>query len=895
MKKSTMIRSLLLSGLSVLLCVSMLMGSTFAWFTDTVESGINTIVAGNLDIELYHADKGTSGVLSLVKKDTVLFDDVDSNLWEPGAMVYEKFAVENAGTLALKYALTLNVADATVIDGVSFASMLKVAVVENKDFVYNRENIAALTNWQSLASFTLEGVLAAGAEDDVFGIVIWWQPSENDNLFNMNNGKTGTASVKVGVNLFATQVEAESDSFGSDYDADAPIVSSPVARPENATALNIKGAEDVIIGLPADVVENLPEEVEEIGLSVSEPVVAGNTITFASIELVDQDGKVIDLTNNTTPITVTIPAQDVFAPGTTVVIYHDGEYVAAATVNADKTISYEVAHLCEVSVGAAEAPEADDNGIFKIGTVADLFGFAQSVNAGNTYENKTVVLTADIDLKNAAWTPIGRIGKSSTDFTYAFKGTFDGQNYTVSNLNVSNDGWAGLFGVAYKANIKNVNVSGVTINSNRMAGAIVGQIYGCIDNCHVEDAVITVVPNASGNSYDNGDKVGGIVGWLGDNNNKNSLTNCSATNVSIKGYRDIGGIAGYVAYSTTVAGNKVNDVAIIADQATNYYGDKDVNANAIWGRNSVSSKGEGVIAENNTEANVTVEYVVLASNAASAQAALDNAVSGTTIKLAPGVDYGTLYIRPVAGKGNTVTDCDYLVYRNEMLRNVENLTIVGAEGATIEAIVVEAGYVKDSGSTGYVVDIKNLVIDSVEFSAKYVNSNTAHKYSSPLFFDLTYINVDGLTVKNCKLIGDNDKMNFVYFYGSGNPSNSTFETAAKNITITGNTVDGIARLCELRQAENVTITNNTIKNTALHGMLLTVDGGTYTGNVTITGNTADGINERFVRMAGAGNAAVVIKDNTIVNYMGADADYIKVTDANNVTIENNTITYAFAE
>ena len=52
MKKSTMLRSLLMSGLSVLLCVSMLMGSTFAWFTDTVESGINTIVAGNLDVEL---------------------------------------------------------------------------------------------------------------------------------------------------------------------------------------------------------------------------------------------------------------------------------------------------------------------------------------------------------------------------------------------------------------------------------------------------------------------------------------------------------------------------------------------------------------------------------------------------------------------------------------------------------------------------------------------------------------------------------------------------------------------------------------------------------------------------------------------------------------------------
>lgn len=286
------------------------------------------------------------------------------------------------------------------------------------------------------------------------------------------------------------------------------------------------------------------------------------------------------------------------------------------------------------------------------------------------------------------------------------------------------------------------------------------------------------------------------------------------------------------------------------------------------------------------------DAITLVKDAAEAQAALDNATSGAIIKLAPGVDYGTLYLRPVAGSANTVTDCDYLVYRNEMLRNVENLTIVGAEGATVDAIVTEAGYVKDSGSTGYVVNIKNLVIDSVNFTDDYKNPNTAHKYSAPLFFDISYINVDGLTVKNCSLIGDNDMMNFVYFYGSGNPSNSTFVTAAKNITITNNIVDGIARLCELRQTENVTITNNIIKNTTLHGMLLTVDQGTYTGNVTVTGNTATGINERFVRMAGAGDAVVVIKDNTINAYLGADDDYIKVTDGTNVTVENNPMTRA---
>ena len=312
------------------------------------------------------------------------------------------------------------------------------------------------------------------------------------------------------------------------------------------------------------------------------------------------------------------------------------------------------------------------------------------------------------------------------------------------------------------------------------------------------------------------------------------------------------------------------DIPVVANKLTTIKGDILTNGSDITVEIKDSFAGEDSFVQ----------------NVNAAQSAIDNAIANTTIYLEPGVDYGTLLIRPVAGAANTITDCDYLVYRNEMLRKVENLTIIGAPGATVDAIKVVAGYIE--GSTGYVVDIKNLVIDSVEFNDTYTNA--PHSYAAPIFIDLTYTNVDGLTVKNCKLIGDNNKMNFVYIYGSGSPSNSTFETAAKNIVITNNTVDGIARLCELRQTENVTITNNLIKNTYLHGILLPVDGGTYSGDVIIENNIADGINERFVRMAGAGDAAVVIKDNSIANYRGGDTDYIKVTDGTNVTIENNVIT-----
>ena len=147
-----------------------------------------------------------------------------------------------------------------------------------------------------------------------------------------------------------------------------------------------------------------------------------------------------------------------------------------------------------------------------------------------------------------------------------------------------------------------MKIKNVTINSNRMAGSVVGQLYGNIENCHVDGAEISVVPNAVGDSYDNGDKVGGIVGWLGDNGNNRNLAGCSVNDVEITAYRDIGGIAGYVASSTNVKNNSVAKTTVTVDQLTNYYGDEDVNAGLIWGRKG----GDIVEAGNSTDSESTI-------------------------------------------------------------------------------------------------------------------------------------------------------------------------------------------------------------------------------------------------------------------------------------------------
>jgi len=210
-QKSTK-RALLLSALSLLMCVSMLIGSTFAWFTDSVTSGINKIVAGNLDVELYHSDKAATD--EQVGDTTKLFDDV--TLWEPGAMVWEKLTVKNLGSLALKYTLTVNVSDVSVVNGKSLADVLKVAVM---DVQPTRENIVTAEK-KDLESFVLKSDCELEAKNGVddFYIAIYWAPSANDNDYNVAGEKL---YANLGLTLVATQATVESDSFDDQYDKDA--------------------------------------------------------------------------------------------------------------------------------------------------------------------------------------------------------------------------------------------------------------------------------------------------------------------------------------------------------------------------------------------------------------------------------------------------------------------------------------------------------------------------------------------------------------------------------------------------------------------------------------------------------------------------------------------------
>ena len=104
MTKTNSKKALLSSAFALVLSVAMLIGTTFAWFTDTASTGINKIQAGNLDVKLmYSTDMVT---WKEATSTTQLFND--DALWEPGHTELVYLKVVNAGNLALKYEMTTN-------------------------------------------------------------------------------------------------------------------------------------------------------------------------------------------------------------------------------------------------------------------------------------------------------------------------------------------------------------------------------------------------------------------------------------------------------------------------------------------------------------------------------------------------------------------------------------------------------------------------------------------------------------------------------------------------------------------------------------------------------------------------------------------------------------------
>ena len=254
-------QSLLTSAISMLLCVSMLVGTTFAWFTDSVTSGDNKIVAGNLDVQLW-MHNGTDYVEITESSDPIFGSGTTANantgatLWEPGKTQTVYLKVVNNGTLDLKYKIVLDVLSAEK----ELNKVLSYKISDNAtagsiaDWASATGTAQAIALGEQLVSLdgTSQEFSLSAKSARLFALSVHMDENAG------NEYKDG--SITFDVSVLATQFASESDSFDSSYDSKADY-EGEISSPESLAAAFAQGgsyllASDVelteMVNIPAD-------------------------------------------------------------------------------------------------------------------------------------------------------------------------------------------------------------------------------------------------------------------------------------------------------------------------------------------------------------------------------------------------------------------------------------------------------------------------------------------------------------------------------------------------------------------------------------------------------------------------------------------------------------------
>ena len=316
-------RALLTSVMALVMCVVMLVGTTFAWFTDTASTGVNKIQAGNLDVQLLDATTGNS-----IEGETLQFKKAagatqgEQVLWEPGC-TYElpAFIVKNNGSLNLKYKI--------VISGIKGSAKLNEAIEWTMTEGGTSVNINDGTEVPLAPNATSGDIIIKGHMKE-----------------NAGNEYQGLSIDGIAITVYAAQVSAEFDSIGNTYDqyAEYPlhIVPAVVEQPlaavkdsgDNVTAYEYANSDNTFkVSVPAAAVAG----------GTSAPVVtAKKTETPANITIdaAQQDSISYDISvtsdgagvSASAPATVTL---NIGAGLTGVKLYHNNTLM---TLDSDGTL-----------------------------------------------------------------------------------------------------------------------------------------------------------------------------------------------------------------------------------------------------------------------------------------------------------------------------------------------------------------------------------------------------------------------------------------------------------------------------------------------------------------------------------------------------------------------------
>ena len=563
-RKSTK-RALLGSIMAMVLCLAMLVGATFAWFTDTASTGVNKIQAGNLDVALEMKDAAGQWVSAEGKTlDFVKAAAGEQVLWEPGCTyTLPELRVVNNGNLALKYKVT--------ITGINGSAKLNEAI-----------------EWTiGDVAMGAEQHLAAG-ESNAFTIKGHMQESAGNEY--MNESIDGIA-----ITVVATQDTVESDSFDKDYDAGAeyPVVAVANVNTNGDTVLRDKEEDHTIqVTVPAGAldegVQSLKLEVVKSATPAGVQVASTESSQSYEVTMRDQSGNAVS--TNGTLMTVEM---NVGKNRTALKLYHDGEKMtkdsgtltdAADHYVYDAATGYvtmKVSHFSPFTAVFARdywtdhaadgyaTPVDTANKVVTVSSAEELALFAKEVtDDGKNYSGYTLNLANDVDLGEYLWKPI--------------------------------NGYKRLSGIVVNGNghtIQNMKVRGCT-NSSGYGTGFIGDINGAItiQDIAFDGADVFFLDYTREQHYGN---VGGVV--LGYTYGTTLFENVSVTNSSIWGYGKIGILLGMGADP----GVKVTFKDCVSKNNTIHA------AYDMGGLAGMIQRGNGVdnaSVENCTVENITVDY-----------------------------------------------------------------------------------------------------------------------------------------------------------------------------------------------------------------------------------------------------------------------------------------------
>ena len=333
-------RALLTSALALLMCVTMLVGATFAWFTDTASTGVNKIQAGNLDIKVEYTLDGENwrdldGATDIFQK----------GLWEPGHTEVVALKFKNNGNLALKYNINMNIVDETVGINKSeqeykLSDYLKVKTLSQEasligdiciDMAFSARNdglgYTATANFKDATVLDHDLFLAPGQVGNYLIMKVYMPETVGNEANAISTEKV--ASINFGLNVVATQVPYEKDSFGNTYDKDAKY--PDVAYTQASTQEELNAA----LNNPTDANGN-PTSKIAVDLKKGSYTLPGDKMGNKEISITGTKDTVIDLTSGTAAHNASITMEGVTVEST------NGNYTgiqhAAATIFKDCVI-----------------------------------------------------------------------------------------------------------------------------------------------------------------------------------------------------------------------------------------------------------------------------------------------------------------------------------------------------------------------------------------------------------------------------------------------------------------------------------------------------------------------------------------------------------------------------